>query len=210
MKRLDSTANRAWASFKAVNAEEFKSVEDLSARLRGLQKIQSDHNTTIEAAAPHVAIDEQGKWSIDAKGSRGRLFLRERAFEQLFGLMDFRSSEALKLPGQIASDALAYFTLLNGQKKIKIRQEGDAARAIVGPDYVPVSHAEIVDIVKQDFEGRDVNFAALTDKRMFVMLEGDKRMKGPDGSELVHGLYVGNSETGEGSYFASDFFCDCI
>jgi len=101
--------------------------------------------------------------------------------------------------------------MLHASDKVLFRAEGDDVRAVLGAGYREVDHTEVVSAFLKSKLEYEVNFAGLTPKRMFLLaIEPKSKFKGPDGSEMSHGTYVGNSETGDGSFFAADFFYDYI
>lgn len=212
--RVHGVANRAFAQFKADHAEEFETIGALGDRLKALRKIQADYKTELWDATPRIDI-ESGKagdpWGLSINVGEKRHVFRESAFDQFCGVIGFPSDTLTKCPMDLARLNLAHFSMLHASDKILVRAEGDEVRAILSQGYQELDHIEIVSAFLSSKFDYEVNYAGLTPKKMFLLaIEPESKFEGPDGSVMSHGTYVGNSETGDGSFFAADFFYDYI
>lgn len=212
--RVHGVANRAYAQFQADHAEEFPTIAALGERLRVLKKIQHDHTQTLWSTTPRIAV-ESGKdgdpWGLSMTlGGRYHTF-RESAFDQFCGHLGFPADTLTKCPLELARQNLTHFSMLHCDDKLLLRTEGDEVRAVLSGGYRELDHVEIVSAFLSSRFEYEVNYAGLTPKKMFLLaIEPESKFEGPDGSVMSHGTYVGNSETGDGSYFAADFFYDYI
>lgn len=212
--RVHGVANRAFAQFKADQAEEFETIGALGDRLKALRRIQSDHKTELWDSSPKIDIESgrsEDPWGLSISvGDRRRVF-RESAFDQFCSTIGFPSDTLTKCPMDLARLNLAHFSMLHATDKVLVRTEGDEVRAVLSQGYQELDHIEIVSAFLASSFNYEVNYAGLTPKKMFLLaIEPESKFQGPDGSEMSHGTYVGNSETGDGSFFACDFFYDYI
>lgn len=214
---VHGVANRAFAQFKADGAEEFETLGALGARLKALKAIQSDVRIGLWDAKPMI---KAGATSKDPWGLRvdlpigeygGNLDFRESAFGQFCQVIGFPAETLTRCPRELAELNLMHFSMLSGQEKLLFRTEGEDVRAVLSAGYREVDHLEVVEAFTSSSFNYKVNYAGLTSKKMFVLaIEDSQEFEGPDGSVMKHGTYVGNSETGDGSFFAADFFYDRI
>lgn len=215
--RVHSVASRAFAQFQAEGAEEFGTIAALGERLKGLRAIQADHQTTVWDALPRIEETGDNQWRMILEGigtpaKRGEGFrFRESAFDQFCSTIGFPSDTLTKCPTDLAKQNLAHFSMLHCSDKLLVRTEGEEVRAVLSGNYKELDHIEIVSAFLASKFDYEVNYAGLTPKKMFLLaIEPESKFEGPDGSEMSHGTYVGNSETGDGSFFACDFFYDYI
>lgn len=210
---VNTTAARAFSNMKADSAEEFDSLGKFAGRLGDLAKTQKDITCVLGDVNPRVVPDPKSslKWSAAGQAGKRKAPFRQHAFEQLCGIIGFPAKTMQKCPFNLAEQNLAFFMQLEGDKKVLLRTEGGEIRALLGSGYKVVGHLEIVRRLMESGVPFQINYAAFSAKRMFVLLEDpDSKYKGPDGSEMSHCTLVGNSETGEGSFFAQDLWYDYI
>lgn len=213
--RVHGVANRAFAQFKAEGAEEFDTIAALGERLKALHAIQQDHATTVWDSMPKIEETGDGQWQMRLTGLGAKVnepfTFRESAFDQFCSSIGFPSDTLTKCPTDLAKLNLAHFGMLHSADKLLVRTEGDEVRAVLSGGYRELDHIEIVSAFLSSKFEYEVNYAGLTPKKMFLLaIEPDSKFDGPDGSVMSHGTYVGNSETGDGSFFACDFFYDYI
>jgi hypothetical protein len=210
-------AARAYAALQADGAEEFKDLPSLATKLSSLKKIQKDHRLKLwdlNATVVENDVERPGgikSWSLEAKIGKSGFAFREHAYDQLCARIKFPADTLAKCPRDLADQNLSYFSLLAQDDKLLVKTEGEAIRAVLSERYETVEHLEIVkEILGSEFDF-DVNYAGLTAKRMFVLaIDKNSRFDGPDGSKLQRCTLVGNSETGEGSFFAQDLLFDHV
>lgn len=218
-QRVHGVASRAFASFKADGAEEFETIAALAERLAALKKIQEDVPCDLWDAKPKITV-ETGKrgdpWGLSVALKTERhgvcpFTFRESAFDQFCSTIGFPSDTLTRCPLELAQQNLAHFSMLSSEKKLLFRTEGDDVRAVLSGGYREVDHLEVTEAFLKSKFRYSVNYAGLTPRKMFLLaIEDTDKFEGPDGSIMRHGTYVGNSETGDGSFFAADFFYDYI
>jgi len=208
IKTVDSTANRAFMSMKADKAVEFDSLPRLGGHLSDLAEIQTDMKMSLDRLKVVVDRAEGGhaqSWTLTASPSGKSMRFRERALEQFCSRIRFPSDVLSRCPADLAKSNLDFFTFLSGEEKVLLRCEGDDIRAVLSDRYVSVAHREIVDKLLESRLKLKVNYAAVSAKRMFILLEDrDETVKFPDGTDGFHACMVGNSETGEGPFWGYD------
>jgi hypothetical protein len=211
---VNSTAARAFARMNADEAQTFKDMPSLWKELSDLKNRQRDQRGTLEAFRPSVEVAQDKTWSLKAMEpgtDANALAFRERAFDQFCQTIDFPSRTLTACPGELASQSVAYFSFASGGKGSFVRMEDNQIRAWLSDKYEAVNHGEIVSRLMESGVRWNVNFAGLTPKRMFILgVDPDTKWDGPDGSKLSHCTLVGNSETGEGTFFAQDLWFDHI
>ena len=207
--KSDLTAQRAYLSLVADGAREWKTLAAMAADLRELKSRQKDHRATLMKARPKVVATADNEWRLEVElGGKSHVF-REHAFEQFARQIGFPPTLLPRCPENLARENIGYFTFL-GDRDVLWRAEGSEIRAVLSPEYVPVSHIEIVDRFNESGKKYDVNWAGVTEKRMFILAIDSDKFNGPDGSRLSHCTLVGNSETGEGTFFGKDLLFDHI
>ncbi len=206
------TAARAFARMKRDEAEEFESMEQLGAHLEQKAETQADYTTTLIGSRPSIERADDGvAWSAGLTINDKRYPFREHAFSQFSSAIGIPASMLTRCPEVLARDNVMFFATLGATDKRFVRTEGGDVRAFLGGGYTAIDHKEIVESFLRSDMDWDVNFAGVTPKRMFILaIEPDSKFEGPDGSEMSHCTLVGNSETGEGSFFAQDLWYDYI
>ena len=208
-----TTASRAYLSLTSVGAEEFKSVAELGTHLKDLAKIQKDHSLTLWDARPTVIPSGEGykTWGLRSRIDGKQYGYRDHAYDQLCQRIGFPADTLAKCPPDLAELNVNYFSALKATDGMLFRTEGDQIRAVLSKDYRAVNHLELVESFLRSEFNWDVDYAGLTSKRMFMLAtEPDSKFDGPDGSRLSRCTFVGNSETGEGGFFAQDLWYDYI
>jgi len=211
MQRPNASAARAFARLRHDGAEEFDSLGRLAGRLGEKKEVQEDLQGTIGGFGVDVVPSEDGGWSLEASLPGRRLPFREHAFTQFCGRIGFPPSVLERCPLPLAKENVSYFSFLSREEPALVRTEEGEVRAFLSGDNRKVDHLEVVHKLLEANLPWEVNYAGLSPKRMFVLAtEPESKWPGPDGSELSHCTLVGNSETGEGSFFAQDLWYDTI
>ena len=206
-------ASRAFMALRAEGAEEFKTLPDLAGKLDALSKIQKDFTEILWGMRPRVeAVDETASsWRLVSRLKGSEYLFREHAYEQYAARIGFPADTLTKCPMALAEQNLNWFGALKAEDKLFVRTEGDAIRAVLSEGYREVSHREIVGGFIGSSLPYEVNWAGLTPKRMFILaVDPQTKWDGPDGSQLNHCTFIGNSETGEGRMFGGDLWYDRI
>ena len=208
--RNDVRSSQAYMSLKRDEAEEFDTLPALATKLGQLGKTQKDHRMELSDLTPKIEVGaDMSSWSLTSLVAGKPYDYRQHSIAQYCSEIGFPSRILERCPAVLARMNLAQFSMLNAEKKLLVRTEGGDIRAVLSGSYKSVNHIEITNRVMKSGLPWDVNFAGLSAKRMFMLLlDPTEKFDGPDGSQLSHCTYIGNSETGEGSYFAADLWYD--
>lgn len=214
----NSTAAKAFSRMKADACEEFADMKSLWQRLADLKKVQVDQE--MDMADVQVTVErpeDAGKewngmdWILTAGLERGQKGFTEHAFGQFCQSISFPQSVLMRCPMHLAQSNVTFFSMASQEKRVLLRMQEKNIRAWLSQNYQAVDHHEIVGRLMESGVKWDVNFAGLTPKRMFILgVDPDAKWDGPDGSKLNHCTLVGNSETGEGTFFAQDLWFDHV
>lgn len=209
---VNTVAARAFANMKADKAEEFADLGSFAGRLGELQRTQKDVVSDLRDINPRVIPgDKPLNWSVVGSMGKRNVPFRQHAFEQLCSTIGFPATTMQKCPFHLAEQNLAFFMQLSGDRNTMMRTESGEVRAMLSSSYKKVNHLEIVRRLLESDMKLEVNYGAFSSKRMFLLVvDPDSKTKGPDGGEMSHCTLVGNSETGEGSFFAQDLWYDYI
>lgn len=206
----------AYAEMLEDESAEFDSLQSLAAELRKRGSKQRDIKGKLIENLPEVVPSQpqdpgSAKWKLVMKDKDRAYTFGSHAFDQFAYKIGFPPKTLEKCPIGLAQTNVAFFSLGQGTEDFFTRLEGDKVRAFLGKGYVPVNHVEITDRLQESGRKWETNYAGLSPKRMFVLLlDPETKFKGPDGSELSHCTMVGNSETGEGSFWACDLWYDYV
>ena len=210
MQGARAEASHGFAHLMANPSETFESLGGMAARLRELKESQRDFTGPLgDMKVRVVEGDDPMKWRIIG-GEDGMPF-REKAFSQFGGLIGVPSRVLQRCPIQLAKGLVSYFQTLESDKRVMMRTEEGEIRAFPSDRYVPVWHLEIIERLIEASGRLEVNFAGYSQSRMYALvIDPDSKFDGPEGSTLSHCTFIGNSETGEGSFEALDLWFDHI